>query len=85
MADCTGSHILFFYLFGSEGQMSSKSKWDKEYSTSFYDEVVFLRKKGIRYTWVYNNEYGISVWKYKKEKKLWDALSEMYSTIKHTQ
>ena len=57
-------------------------KFDKEYSTSFIEEMQFLRKKGIRYTWVYINEDGITVWKYVKEKRLWDALSEMYSNKK---
>lgn len=63
--------------------MENKSKWDKEYSTSFIDEVTFLKQCGIRYTWVYTNENGISVWKYKKEKRLWDALSLMYSNAKY--
>ena len=63
--------------------MEKKSKWDKEYSTSFIDEVTFLTSKGIRYTWVYKNEDEISVWKFKKEKRLWDALSEMYSNKKY--
>jgi hypothetical protein len=54
-------------------------KFDKEYSTSFIEEMQFLREKGIRYTWVYINEEKVSVWKYKKEKRLWDALSELYS------
>ena len=58
-------------------------KFDKEYSTQYKEEMLFLRDKGIKYTWVYNNEDGISVWKYKKEKCLWDALSEMYSENKH--
>ena len=58
-------------------------KFDKEYSTSFIEEMQFLRKKGIKYTWVYMNEDGVTVWKYKKEKKLWDALSEMYSNNKY--
>lgn len=55
-------------------------KFDKEYSTAFPEEMKFLRSKGIRYTWVYVNEYGVSVWKYKKEKHLWEALVEMYSS-----
>ena len=63
--------------------MEKKSKWDKEYSTSFIDEVTFLKSKGIRYTWVYKNEDEISVWKFKKEKRLWDALSDMYSSKKY--
>ena len=44
-------------------------KFDKEYSTSYVEEMKFLRDKGIRYTWVYMNEDKISVWKYKKEKR----------------
>ena len=58
-------------------------KFDKEYSTSYVEEMQFLRDKGIRYTWVYKNEDEISVWKFKKEKRLWDALSEMYSNKKY--
>ena len=56
----------------------AKTKWDKEYSTSFLNEVTYVKSKGIRYTWVYKNDDGVSVWKFKKEKRLWDALSEMY-------
>lgn len=53
-------------------------KYDKEYATSFYDEVLYLRKHGIRYEWVNRNEYGISVWKYKKTYRLWATLADMY-------
>ena len=63
--------------------MEKKNVWDKEYATSFIDEVAFLKSKHIRYIWVYKNEDGVSVWKYKKEKRLWDALSEMYSDKKY--
>lgn len=63
--------------------MEKKNIWDKEYQTSFFDEVVFLKSKGIRYTWVYTNENNISVWKYRKEKRLWSALAEMYSNTKY--
>lgn len=58
-------------------------KWDKQYNTSFIDEVIFLKSKKIRYEWVYTNENGISVWKYKKTKELWQALAEMYSDIRY--
>ena len=74
-------YVPFFYEMGNV--MERKTKWDKEYSTSFYDEVIFLKTNGIRYTWVYTNDDGVSVWKYKKEKKLWDTLSEMYSNKKY--
>lgn len=58
-------------------------KWDMEYQTSFYDEVLYLRKHGIRYTWVYTNNIGISVWKYKKNRSLWLALADMYKDKKY--
>jgi hypothetical protein len=64
--------------------MEKKNIWDKEYQTSFLDEVLFLKSKGIRYTWVYKNENNISVWKYRKEKRLWSALAEMYSNTKYS-
>lgn len=58
-------------------------KFDKEYATSFYDEVLYLRKCGIRYEWVYRNDSGVSVWKYRKTYKLWKALAEMYKNSKY--
>lgn len=58
-------------------------KYDKEYATSFYDEVLYLRRRGIRYEWVYTNENDISVWKYKKTRSLWLALAEMYKDKKY--
>ena len=61
----------------------NKTKWDKEYATSFINEVTFLKSKGIRYTWVYTNEEGVSVWKFRKERKLWEALAEMYSDFRY--
>lgn len=57
--------------------------WDKEYATSFYDEVMFLRKRNIRYTWVDKNDNGISVWKYKKTRELWLALADMYKNRRY--
>lgn len=63
--------------------MEKKNIWDKEYQTSFLDEVLYLKSKGIRYTWVYKNEDNISVWKFRKEKRLWSALAEMYSNTKY--
>ena len=64
-------------------EFMEKQKWDKQYNTSFIDEVVFLKSKKIRYEWVYTNENGISVWKYKKTRELWLALAEMYSDVKY--
>lgn len=54
-------------------------KYDNEYSTASEKEMRFLRRQGIRYTWVFVNEEGCTVWKYKKELRLWEALTAMYS------
>lgn len=53
-------------------------KFDKEYSTSSVEEMQFLRQNGIKYTWVYVNSDGCTVWKFKKEVKLWEALLSFY-------
>lgn len=74
---------LYIPIFYDLERKEKIMKFDKEYSTSFIDEMQFLREKGIRYTWVYINEEKVSVWKYKKEKRLWDALSELYSNKKY--
>lgn len=58
-------------------------KFDKEYATSFYDEVLYLRKHGIRYEWVFKNENNISVWKFKKTRALWLTLADMYKDKKY--
>ena len=64
-----------------EIKMNHSNKiWDKEYATSFAEEVRFLHSRQIRYTWVTQNEHGISVWKYKKTVELFHALTEFYET-----
>lgn len=63
--------------------MNTKIKWDKEYATSYYDEVIELKKRGIRYTWVYKNSEGLSVWKFRKDRTLWLALADIYRNKKY--
>lgn len=77
--DCMFNISHFFTI----EEIMENIKWDKQYNTSFIDEVVFLKSKKIRYEWVYTNENGISVWKYKKTRELWLALAEMYSDVKY--
>ena len=74
---------LVYPFFYDDESMENKNKWDKEYATSFLNEVMYLKSKRIRYTWVFTNDDGVSVWKFKKTKSLWDALSEMYSDKKY--
>lgn len=54
------------------------TKFDKEYSTQYITEAVFLKRKGIRYEFV-KTVNGLTTYKYKKTKKLFDALSEFYA------
>nr|DAN52315.1 MAG TPA: hypothetical protein [Caudoviricetes sp.] len=53
---------------------------DKEYSTSWITEVVYLNDNGIRYTFVKTID-GVTVYKYKKCKKLFDSLSKLYRNL----
>ena len=63
--------------------MENGKIFDKEYATSFYDEVLYLRKRGIRYEWVFKNDNNVSVWKFKKTRALWSALADMYKDKKY--
>lgn len=52
-------------------------KFDKEYSTQYVEEMKFLLKNGVRYTFVKEiNE--ITTYKYSKTKKLFELLSIFY-------
>ena len=52
-------------------------KIDKEYSTQWVEEMKFLQRNGIPYSFVkdYN---GITTYKYKKTKELFTLLSRFY-------
>ena len=53
-------------------------KFDKEYSTQFKQEVEYLEKLGIRYTFV-KNINNISTYKYTKTSELFNALGIFYA------
>ncbi len=55
-------------------------KIDKEYSCTWIAEHVYLSDHGIRYSFV-KKENGITVYKYKKTKKLFEALSQFYGNL----
>lgn len=57
------------------------SNFDKEYSTQFKEEFFYLREKGIRYTYAYTDDNGITTWKYKKTVELFAALLDFYSKV----
>lgn len=56
-------------------------KYDKEYSTSYHAEYLFLKEHGVKYSWVYQNEDGVTVWKYKKSAKLFEVLTKFYKNV----
>ena len=53
-------------------------KFDKEYSTQYKEEVEYLEKLGIRYTFV-KNINNISTYKYTKTSELFNALGIFYT------
>lgn len=52
-------------------------KFDKEYSTQWALEYLYLKEAGIPFTFV-RNEDGINTWKYEKNSVLFDALYKFY-------
>lgn len=53
-------------------------KFDKEYSTQWIKEVMWLRNHGIKYSFVKIDEYGITTYKYEKTAELFKLLSYFY-------
>ena len=55
-------------------------KIDKEYACMSSAEQIYLSDHGIRYTFV-KVESGVTIYKYKKTKRLFEALSKYYGEI----
>lgn len=53
-------------------------KFDKEYSTQFVPEMLFLKQHGIKYTFV-KEIYGVTTYKYKKTPELFHFLEIFYA------
>lgn len=64
--------------------MSEKEKnkvpFDREYATSYRSEVKWLAEHGIRYEFV-KEVNTISIYKYKKNSRLYAVLSEFYKSL----
>ena len=58
--------------------MIDKKLFDSEYSTQWRDEVDFLKKNGINYTFVKRSN-NISTYKYKKTSELFLKLAYFYA------
>ena len=54
-------------------------KCDREYSTMWSAEVTYLKTHGVDYSFVKVDENGMTIWKFKKTKKLFLLLSEFYT------
>lgn len=54
-------------------------KFDKEYSTQWIEEVKWLKKHGIRYTFVKTDENNVTTYKYNKTMELFKLLMEFYN------
>ena len=53
-------------------------KWDKEYSTQFLEEIIFLLKYNIKYNFVKTiNE--VTTYKYSKTSELFKVLAIFYA------
>ena len=55
-------------------------KFDPEYSTQYVEEMKYLQRNGINYTFV-KDVKGVTTYKYKKTPKLFHVLEEYYKTI----
>ena len=53
-------------------------KWDKEYSTQFVEEMKFLLKYNIKYSFV-KTINGITTYKYFKTSELFKVLAIFYA------
>lgn len=74
-----GSYI-FLPIFLRLEVFIIKNVWDKEYNTSWLEEVKFLKDHGIRYSFVKEHD-GISTYKYTKTLELFQTLALFYETI----
>lgn len=52
-------------------------KFDKEYSTQYTPEMIFLKEKGIKYSFV-KEINGVTTYKYAKTPELFLALVSFY-------
>lgn len=74
--------IMSLFFYQKEGlDIEGKKKFDKEYRTENPTEVLYLRECGIPYTFVKKDEHGITVYKYKKNYRLFDTLKNFYKNF----
>ena len=68
-----------FFTKGGGLIINYTTKFDKEYSCQYLTEAIWLKRHGIRYTFV-KTVNGLTTYKYKKTPELFRALAEFYET-----
>lgn len=53
-------------------------KIDREYGTQDRKEMFYLIDNGISFSFAKTNENGVTTWKFKKDKKLFELLVNSY-------
>jgi hypothetical protein len=61
-------------------KIDTNKKFDKEYSTQWALEQIFLKENGIGYTFVKPID-GVTTWKYEKTSVLFNVLEKFYKKI----
>ena len=56
-----------------------KKKIDREYGTQDRKEMFYLIDNGISFLFANTDENGVTTWKFKKSKKLFQSLLDYYS------
>lgn len=54
-------------------------KIDKEYGTQERQEVFYLIDNGVPFVFVKTDENGVTTWKFKKTKELFDLLTKYHA------
>ena len=73
-------YISYPIFYDCRGEKEIKIKVDREYGSTWFEEVDFLMKHGIRYTFVKEVDQ-VTVWKFKKNENLFLALAEFYKNV----
>lgn len=70
----------YFLRYREETVVITENKFDKEYSTQWFDEVKFLKNHGVDYVFE-KNINGIRTYKYTKNLKLFQTLALFYENV----
>lgn len=65
-------------LLVQKGIIYLNKKIDREYGTQDRKEMFYLIDNGISFSFAKTNENGVTTWKFKKDKKLFELLVNYY-------